>query len=93
MIRHPVGNGVRGVLIAGFRSEVAIDGDHHQDGPGDIAQRFERDCEGGDGGLQPIGAHEAAKPPHQPRVVDLADDLIVGLAPGSLGRSVFWGPI
>ena len=77
---HPVSDGVRGILIAGFRSQVAIDCDHDEDGPGDIAQRLERDSERGNGGLEPIGADKFAETAHEPRVVDFAGDFIVGFA-------------
>ena len=53
----------------------------------DIAQRFERDGERGDAGLQPVGTNEVAEAAHQLRIVDFADDIIVGFALG-LARSV-----
>ncbi len=68
--------------VGGVRCEIAVDGHHHQDGPGDVAEGLERDRERGDGGLQPVGAHVVAQPPHQPCVVDLADGVLVGLLSG-----------
>ena len=76
----PVSDRVRGIQIAGFRSKVAIDGHHHEDGPGNVAERLERNGERGDAGLQPIGTNEVAEAAHQLRVVNFADDFIVSLA-------------
>ena len=70
--------------------KVAVDADHDQEGPGDIAQGFERDGDRGDGGLQPVGAQIVAQPPHQPRVVDLADRIFFTGA-GRLRLVVFAG--
>src|SRR5580698_11665721 len=90
---YPVSDGVRGILIAGLGSKVAIDGDHDEDGAGDIAKRLERNGKRRNTGLKPVRTDKTAETPHEPRVVDFAGDFIVGLAlrcPGSVRGSGLW---
>jgi len=63
---------------AGLPSKVTINGHFDEVGPGDIAQGFESNGDGGDGCLNPIRTQIVGEATHEPVVVNLADGVLIG---------------
>ena len=73
----------RDAMVGG---EVAVDAHHDEVGAGDVAEGFERDGDGGNGCLPPVGAQVMAQAPDQARVVDLANRILVALGRAAPSR-------
>src|SRR5581483_5673635 len=58
--------------------KIAIHADHEQIGTGNIADGFEGDGDGRDGGMPPVGLEIVPEPLDQTGVVDLSDRILVG---------------
>ncbi len=68
----------RGARAAFSRGKVAVDADHHEVWPRDIAHGFQRDGDGGDCRLQPVRAQVMSEALDKAGVVDLANRIFIG---------------